>query len=509
MSNSHQGNSRIAKNTLFLYIRMFFAMIVSLYTSRVILRVLGVVDFGVNNVVGGFVTMFAFLNTSLIGAIQRYYNYERSKNGDDGIQQVYRVSILIQIVLSLVVLLALESFGVWYLNNVMVIPTDRLLAANILFQVSTVALLLLIVSVPFSAAIVSFEHMDFYAIVGILDVILKLVIVLVLPLLPYDKLIVYSLLLLLISIINFFLYFVYAKIKFRSLVFRGRTNVTLLKSMLVFSGWNFVGTFSNVVYQQGVNLLLNFFFGPIINAARGLSNYISNAIRGFSSNIVVAFRPQLVESYAKEDYQRTKNIMFSETKLCFLMLFLIILPLIIEIRYVLLLWLGEGYPDHTESFSILVLLQMLIASLNIPFSQVVHASAVMKKFQIITSVITCLVIPLGWVGLKIGLPPESVYIISVILAICSQLACILIVKGIFPFNVKDYIVKILLPLLLLSIVSPIIPFFIHSLLPQSFMRLCLVIIATTMIISAISYFGILTAAEKELGKGIVRKILKK
>ncbi len=278
MGDNRGKNSRIARNTLFRYVRMFFAMVVALYTSRVLLQTLGVVDFGVNNVVAGFVTMFSFLNSSLTGAIQRYYNFEKSTQGAEGIGKVYHTSMLIQVSMAIIVFVLLEGFGVWYLNNVMVIPEDRMLAANILFQCSTVSLLFLIISIPYSAAIMSFEHMDYYAIVGVLDVVLKLVIVLILPYLGSDKLITYASLLFLISIINFLLYFVYARRKFDALRLRGERDKSLLKSMLVFSGWNFFGTFSNVVYQQGVNLLLNFFFGPVVNAARGISAYVSQAL---------------------------------------------------------------------------------------------------------------------------------------------------------------------------------------------------------------------------------------
>lgn len=509
MGNNSQGNSRIARNTLFLYIRMFFVLIVTLYTSRVILRVLGVVDFGVNNVVAGFVTMFAFLNSSLTGAIQRYYNFERSTKGDEGIRNVYKTSIIIQASMAVLVFVLLEAFGVWYVNNVMVIPVDRLFAANILFQVSVFSLALLIMSIPFSAAIVSFEHMDYYAIVGIIDVVLKLVIVLVLPYIDYDKLITYSVLLFSISIANFLLYFIYAKRKFPVLKLNGNFDKKQLKSMLVFSGWNAFGTFSNVVYTQGVNLLLNFFFGPVVNAARGVCNYISGAVHGFSANIVIAFRPQLVESYAQKNYQRTRTIMYSESKICYLMILLLITPIIIEIDYILDLWLGENVPEYTAIFAVCVLLKMLITTLNVPFSQVVHASGVMKKFQIVTSIITCMIIPLGWIAFKMGMSPVSIFMIAILLAIVSLIACILIVRGIFVYDVKEYLLKVIVAVLVVTLIAPIIPWCVHNYCQPSIWRALIVVVLSTAMICSMSYVVVFDKDERQFVLMMVKKFIKK
>lgn len=505
MGDNRGKNSRIARNTLFLYVRMFFAMVVALYTSRVLLRTLGVVDFGVNNVVAGFVTMFSFLNSSLTGAIQRYYNFEKSIHGSEGVGNVYRASMLIQVSMAVLVFILLEGFGVWYLNNVMVIPEDRLFAANILFQCSTASLFFLILSIPYSAAIMSFEHMDYYAIVGVLDVVLKLGIVLILPYLGSDKLITYSILLFSISVINFLLYFLYARNEFDALRLKGRRDKGLLKSMLVFSGWNFFGTFSNVVYQQGVNLLLNYFFGPVVNAARGISAYVSHALHGFSSNIVVAFRPQMVESYAEKNYTRTKNIMYSESKICYLMLLIFIVPIVIEVDYVLHLWLGDEVPDFSAIFTVLVLIKMLITTLNMPFTQIVHASGIMKKFQIITGGITCMIIPLGWLAFKIGLSPVSIFVIALFLAVATQLACNIIVKQFFDYDVKRYLTKVILPILSITVLSPILPMVIHLSMPESFLRLVCVTLVSVIIIIIYSYFVILSKEERALALAMISK----
>ena len=241
------NNKTIAKNTAFLYIRMIVVLLVSLYTTRVVLRVLGVVDYGVYNVVGGFVSMFGFLNTSLVGATQRYYNFETSRNGIEGLRKVYTASLVIQSLLALVILFLLETFGIWYVNHVMVVPPERVMAANFLFQFSTISLLLVIMQIPYSAAIVSFERMDYYALVGVIDVFLRLVIVIALPFFVFDKLILYGLFILSIGIVNYFLFYIYAKKNFLDLKIAKPISRALFKEMLSFSGWNVLGTFAGMM----------------------------------------------------------------------------------------------------------------------------------------------------------------------------------------------------------------------------------------------------------------------
>lgn len=495
------NNRRIAKNTMFLYIRMIFVLIISLYTSRVILKVLGVTDFGVYNVVAGFITMFSFLNTSLVSAIQRFYNYEKSIQGEVGVTKVYNTALLIQVSLALLVLFLLETFGLWYLNNVMVIPVDRIVASRWLYHASVLSTIVVILQIPYSAAIVSFEKMDYYAVVGIVDIVLKLAIVLLLPFFPYDKLVVYGILLLVVSIIDFLLYFVYSKKYFKTIYFYKKyIERKMFKSMLSFSGWNFVGTFATLAYSQGLNLLLNFFFGPIVNAARGLASMVMSAIHGFSINITVAFRPQLVESYANRDYNKTHQIMYSESKICYLMLFLLVVPVILEINYILHLWLGEEVPENTEIFTILILIQMLVSSFNPAFTQITHAVGRLKNFQIVTSIIALSVVPISYIVLKLGAEPYSVFVVSIFLTMITLFACMLLVKQIFNYSIRDYSRSVLLPSALISLFSPVLPLLIHILLPQSFLRLTLVTIVSIICTCILSYFLLLDFRERTFAK---------
>ena len=502
-------NKKIAKNTLFLYGRMFFSLILSLYTSRVILSNLGVEDFGIYNVVGGFVSMFAFINSALVGATQRFYNVENSQKGDEGVKKVFNVSIVVQGVLAVLLFVLLESIGIWYVNNVMVLPEERLLAANVVFQVSAVSLLLLVFQIPFSAAIVSFERLDFYAFLGIIDVVLKFVLVLILPFIPYDSLIVYAFLMLSINILNFCLNFFYARKNFKMLRYERKFDKGLFKSMMSFSGWNFFDTFSTVLYSQGLNMILNLFFGPVVNAARGVANQVYGAIKGFSQNIVISFRPQLVDSYAKGDYDRTRMIMFNESKICFFMLFLLSMPVMVQIDFILKIWLGDNVPHYTNIFVQLILLKMIISTFNVPFTQVVHATGNIRTFHLITSGLTILIAPISYVFLKLGYDATVVFVISIIISIMTQIACVFILKGLFEYSITQYIKSVIIPCLLVAVISTALPVFLKTLVEDSFFSFIYITLLCVVITVVVSLFLLMNASQrKQLFVFIKKKISK-
>ena len=510
MGTVSSSNSRIAKNTLFLYIRMVFVLFVSLYTSRVILRTLGVVDFGVYNVVGGFVSMFAFLNTSMSNAIQRYFNFALGKKEQDGLQNVYVTALTIQFLLMLIVIILVETVGIWYLNNKMVIPPDRIQAAHNIFQFSVLSMVFLMLQIPYSAAIMAIERMNFYAFVGVADVLLKLAVALTLPLFSADKLVWYGFLMFSISVIDFVLYFIDAKRHIPELKLKFNFHKDLFKSMFGFSGWNIFGTFAFMLKGQGLNMVLNLFFGPIINAARGISFQIMNAMQGFSSNIVVAFRPQLIQSYAAENYVRVRNIFYSESKITYILMYVIVVPVILELEYILDLWLGHDVvPDYTKSFTILVLTNMLVSTFHTPMTQIVHATGKMKVFQITISCIICSIVPISWLFLKLGYGPNSTFIVSLILTIINIFASLTIVHSLFPFQYGEYFKKVLLPCVVATLFIPILPTIIRFLMNDSFWRLMLVGIADLISASVITYYFVLDKSEKRLVLDFIKKKIRK
>ena len=501
------NNQRIAKNTIFLYVRMILVLIVSIYTTRVILNNLGVVDYGIYNVVAGFVSMFAFLNSTMTIGIQRFYNY--TKGSQDLFTQidVYNTALYVQIIISLIIFVLLESFGVWYINNVMVIPLDRLSAAHYVFQCSILSLVLVVMQIPYSAAIMANERMDYFALVSIVDVTLKLIIVIILPYVPFDKLLFYGFLSLGVGIIDFSCYFFYCRFNFKELRFDLSRKNSLLKQMLSFSGWNVLDMFAYTVKGQGLNLLLNVFFGPSVNAARGISSQIMAAIQGFSSNIVTAFRPQLVESYAKKNYVRTRNMMFSMSKLSYILLYILCIPVVIEIDQILNIWLNGIVPAYTKIFTILVLANMLVSSLNTPLSQVVQATGVLRNYQIVRSIIITSILPLSWIALKCGANATSVFVISLALVCINQPISMILLHKIFNYSYFSYCKEVILPCFIITISAPILPFFLSFFLAPTFIRLIIITIVSIIFSSVMVYVFGLSNVEKEIITNFINKKL--
>lgn len=505
MADQTINNKRIFKNTLFLYIRMVYVLIISLYTTRAVLSLLGVVDYGIYNVVGGFVGMLSFLNNSLSNGIQRFYNYKLGQGNLEEVRIVYDSALLIQALLAIIVFVILETVGLWYINNVMVVPPERLDAANWLFHFSVLSLVFVIMQIPFSAAIMAHERMNYFALVSITDATIKLGCVLLLKKLSGDHLFQYGVVTLSISALTFLLYFVYSKRRFPEIRMNSKRDIGNIKEVLSFTGWNVFGTFALMLKTQGLTVLLNAFFGPIVNAARGVASQVNGALQGFSANIVSAVRPQLVQSYAMSNYGRVKNLMFSLSKVTFILLFMLSVPIIIEINTVLDLWLGhDNVPEQTALFTALVLINMIISSMNTPLSQVVHATGKMKKYQIGTSIVITSILPVSLLALYLGAPAASVFLISIVISCVNQIVCLLLLKQIFDFKIRDYVGEVVLPCLVLSVVGPILPLVLFFVMPANLIRLMAVIISSVFVVSILSYFVILDTKEKELIKSFIQ-----
>ena len=490
------NNKRIAKNTMFLYIRMFVSLLVTLYTTRVVLQTLGVVDYGVYNTVAGFVSMFAFLNSTLAASIQRFYNFEAARDGIEGYKRVYSTGILIHLFVMIFIIILLEGIGVWYVNNVMVLPDDRLTSANIVFQTSMISLCLLLISIPYSGAIMAAERMDFYAIVSIVETLLKLLCVLILPYLPYDKLSIYGILLMLVSIFSFLLYAIYAKKNILKFKIELSCDRSLLKDMLSFSSWNVVGTFSFMLKGQALNMLLNFYFGPVVNAARGIAFQVSNAVSSFSANLTVAFRPQLVVSYSKNDYDRVNFLFFIQSKICFALIAILITPIILNIDFILKVWLGSEVPQYTALFSILVLFDALICSLNTPCTQLVSATGNIKWYQIASSCVNIMLLPVCWLFLYNGFDPESTFIITIVFSVLNQAVCVGQLLRVFDINKSKYFKTVIVPCIMFTILLPIPGYLFTFIINHTFLKLCVVSGVSIVFGLMLSYCLFLSKTEK-------------
>lgn len=475
---------------------MLFVLFVSLYTSRIVLNTLGVEDYGVYNVVAGFVSLFGFLNATLSSSMQRFYNYEGSKN-EDGYFYVYTTGVIIHLILAIIILIVLETIGLWYINYVMVIPQYKLFSANIVYQASVLSMILVIFQIPYIGVIMATEKMNYYALISVIDIVLKLIVIMLLPYFPYDKLITYAVMLLFISLFNFCAYYIYARKNILTKHFRWNVNRKLLKSIMSFSGWNLIGTFSFLLKGQGINMLLNYFFGPIINAARGIAYQVNSAINGFSANIAIAFRPQLINSYALGDFERTKNMMYLESKVCFTLMLAIMIPVIVEIDYLLKLWLGNLIPDETNVFAILVLIDSLICTLNTPCSQVAFATGNLKNYQVSNSIVNFILIPVSLFILYLGASASMVFCMTIIFSILNQIVCLIYLNKIFPLNYKRYICEIIVPCLMMVFIVPIFAIIIHLTFKESFIRLVVVFISNVIITILVFFFLVLKKVERE------------
>lgn len=491
------GNKRIAKNTIFLTIRMLIVLIISLYTSRVFLAVLGVEDFGIYNVVCGFVAMFAFLNGAMTTGIQRFYNVELANNGIEGSNRVYITSVFSQFALATIIVLFTETVGLWYIHNKMVIPIGRFDAALRIFQFAVLSLVINIMAVPYSSAVMAHEKMDYYALVSIVDIFLKLGVAIALPYVSSDKLVAYGFLFLLITFIDFLLYYMYAKVKFEEIRFRFIFYRGLFKEIISFSGWNVFGKFSIMLKEQGLNMILNLFFGPVVNAARGIAVQVNGALSGFVSTVNVAVKPQLTQAYAQGNKNRTFSLMFSISKLGYMILLLMAVPICVEIDFVLRIWLGSNVPQYANIFIVLVIATTFINNLNTPVSYVVHATGKMKTYQIATSSVELAVLPIAYWILSLGTPPWIVFIVAFFFVAVGQVVSLFVLRRIEPFSIKAYC-KNIYPLLIITIVSVIIACCVSRFLQQGFVRFFVVLLSSTVVICVLSYFFVLSQSEKEI-----------
>lgn len=498
MADNSTANKRLAKNSIFLSIRMVFVLCITLYTTRAVLHMLGVEDYGVYNVVCGFVSMFTFLSTSLSNGIQRFFNYELGKNGIEGACRVFNTSLIIQIALTVLIIIILESLGLWYISNKMVIPENRMVAAQWIFQFSIFSFAFVIIQAPYLAAVMAHERMDFFAIVSVLDAIFKLGIVFIIPCLHGDNLILYGLLVAFISVFNFLCYFLYSKNKFQEIEIKHIFDKKLFNNMLGFSGWNVFGSLSGVMKEQGINLVINLFFGPVVNAARGVAAQVNNGLQGFVTTITTPVRPQVVQSYACGDYVRTMNLTFSISKLSCVVLYIMALPVICEIDYILSLWLGDNVPEHANMFIVIVILVSFVNNLNSAVSGVIHASGRMRNYQLITSFISILCIPGAYISLKMGASPEIALFMVFLFSALSQYSALLILKSIINYKLSIYLNNVLLPLFWFVICTSPIPILFRLLLEESLLRL-VIVVSISILISLISlYYIVLNRSEKQL-----------
>lgn len=479
-----EGKRRIAKNTMLLYVRMLFMMIVSLYTSRIVLKVLGVDDFGLYNVVGGVVSMFSLISGSLSSSISRFLTFELGKGDAVQLRKIFSTSINIQLIISLIILVLSEVIGVWFLNTQMTIPEERLEAANWVLQCSIFTFIINLISIPYNALIIAYERMKVFAYISILEVSLKLTVVFLLMIAPFDKLKAYACLLLGVSLMIRFIYGLYCKRNIPDCKYVRVYDKTLLGSMIKFAGWNTIGVSSAVLKDQGVNIVINLFCGPAVNAARAISVQVNTAVNSFITNFMTALNPQITKSYAAKDFQYMKNLMQQGTRLSFYMLLLLSVPILIETETILSLWLTV-VPEHTILFVRLILILAMCESLSGTLITAMLATGNIRNYQIVVGGLQLLNFPLSYVALKIGLAPEFTMVIAIVISIINLFVRLLFLQKMIGLSARHYLKAVVGNVGMVSVCSVVLPLLVSFYLAPGLIRffiICIVAVANTLFV---------------------------
>lgn len=489
MNDNSQNNKRIAKNTMILYIRMIIMMLVSLYTTRVVLSALGEINYGIYDVVGGLVTMFTIISSSLSGSVSRFFTYALGKGDIKEQRKVFSTSINIHIILAIGVIIFIISFGIWFLNNKMDIPYDRLYAANIVLLCSTISFAISLITVPYNAAIIAHESMSTFAYMTIFDATAKLAIAIAINFHTGDKLILYALLCLIPPTASLTIYWYFCKHKFSACKYSFIWDKLLFKEIFSFAGWNLFGSTSEVLKTQGVSIAINIFCGPAANAARGIAIQINSAISRFTSNFTMALNPQIIKEYAASNLTRVYNLVFNGSRFSYFLFLFIAIPVFMESGTILKIWLGN-VPTHATTFTRLILVLSLSEIISNTLIVAQSASGKIKKYQIVIGCITILNLPLSYIFLKLGFTPEYTFIIAIIISQICLAARLILLKEMIGLPIRRFLKEVYFKIALVTIVSSLPPAIIMICFQESLLRL--IILSTTTLITSgiiILYIG--------------------
>ena len=502
-------SKRIAKNTLMLYIRMLFSMLVSLYTSRIVLATLGESDFGIYNVVGGVVAMLGFLNASLSGASSRYITYELAGKNPAKIQHVFSVIMAIHFCLAALILVLGESVGVWFLESKLNIPAERMAAAHWVFQFSLCSTVLGILCVPYNSLIIANERMNVYAYISIMDVVLKLVVVYALTAFPWDKLILYGALMLGVQALTMTVYYLYSRRSFEEARFRFVWDGALFKEIFVFAGWTLNGNLAVIGYTQGLNVLLNLFFGPVVNAARGVAVQVQNVVMNFCNNFQMALNPQLTKSYAERDFAYMHHLIVVSSKFSFFLLLFLALPIMLEADVILGVWLKE-VPEYTVVFLRLILVSSMLSALANPVVISVHATGRLKRFQLIEGTMLLSIVPIAYVLLKFfDVHPAMVFVVHLVVEMCTQYVRVRIVLPMINMELGVYMRNVIWPILRVCLLAVLLPVGVFLLIPRTYLAFFVVCALSCVSVLLVVYRAGCTQEERRFVKDKMRGMMKK
>lgn len=502
------NNRRIAKNTMLLYFRMLLIMGVSLFTVRIVLNTLGEVDYGLYNVVGGLVIMFSFLSNTMAGASQRFFAFELGCNNITQLKRLFSMTMTIYLMITIVILILAETVGLWFLNTQMTIPPNRIVTVNWVYQFTILSFFMTMLTIPYNSVIIAREQMNVYAYVSILEAFLKMSVAYLLVLFSFDKLKLYSILMFLVTGLITFIYRSYCKRQFEECNYKFYWNKSLFNELIGFSGWNLFGALASLFNNQGMNILLNIFFGPVVNAARAIAYQIYNAINQFGTNFYTAVRPQITKYYALGETKQMINLVFKSSKLSYFLLFILSMPILLEPGFILTAWLKQ-VPDYVILFTRLVIIEALINTLSYPFRTAAQATGRIKIYQSVVGGVMLLALPSAYLLLKSGAVPQSIFYIAIASAIICQILRILLVRNMIQLSATKYIKQVIFPILFISIFSYIAPLTILFQLDSGFKRFLIVVLTGLLSSSIIIFYIGLTRSERSYIKLNIHQVIEK
>ncbi len=500
------SNKRILKNTLMLYVRMILVMGITLFTSRIILENLGVEDFGIYNVVGGVIVMMSFFNSTLSSTCQRYFSTDLGTGDKKKLNKDFCLTMTLYLCFILVVVVVCETIGLAFVNSKLVIPENRVFAANCVYHISLLTFIASSLSIPYNALVISHEDMSFYAYLSIIECALKLGIAILLAYFGGERLIFYAVLMFIASFLTTFVYYIYCKKKYDYIRFKLLWDKKEVKEISSYSGWHLIGAVSVLVRNQGVNILINTFFNPAISAARAVSFQVLTATDSLTSNFFTAVKPQIYKSYSSNDMEGMHSLIRYSSIICFFLISLLAIPLISNTFFVLDLWLKE-VPEHTVLFTQLVLINAIIESVNGPSIAAALATGKIRNFEIITGALMIFNLPVCWVFLKLGYCPEFTMIVSIIIALITVFVRAFIIEGLVGYKVSDYIVKVILPIGIIGSLVLGSSYYISHLFNNGWACLIITTLYSSTLLIILTFFMCFNREERNHFVGIVKNRL--
>lgn len=499
------SEKRIARNAVFLYLRMIVVMAVTFYTSRVILETLGETDYGVYNVVGGIVTMMSFINGALGASTSRFLTYHLGLGDNAALKKTFAATLNLHICIAILVVILGETAGLYFFYNELNIPSDRMVAAFWVYQFSIITTCINFTQVPYNASIISHEDMAIYAYVGLYEAISRLAIAYLIIISPIDRMVFYAALLMINTILIQMFYRIYTVRRYQECRFQWFYDKKLYNELISYGGWDMFGGLATVAQGQGVNIVLNIFFGPILNTARAIALQIQSGVTVFIQNILVAFRPQVIKNFAQKNYEQMYILTFRAAKFSYVVMLALTLPLCFEMEYILNIWLGDNYPEQTVSFSVITLMTAQLQTIHSAFLMCYHAIGKIKLGNALNGSLMVISLPIGYIALKMGAPAISTLVIIMIINMICQIISWVIVHKYVKYSYMELIKSVYAPCLLITIISIIIPGLIYLNAEQSIERFIMIILFGDLFLLIFAWMFGLKKNEKSYIKNLIKE----